>query len=320
MDAAMAAMLGLKPEPVTLAEAEVRGFVHPRDYAAVRARTQAAMAAGGAYGAECRMLTARGELRWVVSRGAVMRDMQKAIGVLRDVTQRRAREDALRAALEARDVLMREADHRIKNSLQLVASLLSIQLSKADDPATRQALGDAIARVQAIANAHLALAQSPDLRVIAIDPMMSELRDHVGALNPSVAIGFTGRSGASLDADQAIPLGLIASELLTNALRHAFAPGQAGEVSLSTAADETGITLIVADHGKGLPAGPRRLGLGSSVIRALSARIGASVSTESAPGTGTTVTVRLAHVPAPAADSSPVGEELERDAIPCRAT
>ncbi len=313
MDAAMAAMLGLQPEPVTLTEAEVRRFVHPEDYAAVRARMQAAMAAGGAYAEECRMLTARGELRWVVSRGAVMPDIRKAIGVVRDVTQRREREDALRAALEARDVLMREADHRIKNSLQLVASLLSIQQSKADDPATRQALGDAIARVQAIANAHLALERSPDPRVIAIDPMMSELRDRVGALNPSVAIGFTGRSGASLAADQAIPLGLIASELLTNALRHAFAPGQAGQVSLTTAADDAGITLVVADRGKGMPTGARRLGLGSSLIRALSRQIGASVATDSAPGAGTAVTIRLARVPA----SLPLGEGLERDAIPC---
>ncbi len=295
MDATMAAMLGMAPVAVELAEDGFRPFIHPDDYEPVRARMTAAMAAGGAYAEECRMVTAQGEVRWVVSRGAVMQDMQKAIGVLRDVTQRRAREDALREALEARDVLMREADHRIKNSLQLVASLLSIQLAKAEDGAAQQALGSAIARVRAIANAHLALERSPDLNTIEVDTMMSELCSRVGELNPAVAIECLGRSGASLDAERAIPLGLITSELLTNALRHGFAPGEKGQVSLSIGRDATGLSLVVADRGRGFTVGGRRLGLGSSVVATLSKQIKASISTESAPGQGTTVTVRLDH-------------------------
>jgi PAS domain S-box-containing protein len=293
MDATMAAMLGMERAAVTLSGSEMRRFIHPDDYESVRAGMQAATVAGGPYGEECRMVTAQGEVRWVVSRGTVMQDMQKAIGVLRDVTQRREREDALRAALEARNVLMREADHRIKNSLQLVVSLLSIQLSKLQDSASRQALGDAIARVQAIASAHRTLERSPDLRVIEVDTMLAELCAYVGSLNPAVAIHFIGQSGASLDAEQAIPLGLIASELLTNALRHAFSPGQTGEVSLTIGAEGGGINLVVADHGKGLPLGARRSGLGSSVIAALSKQIGASIATQSSPGKGTAVTIRL---------------------------
>jgi PAS domain S-box-containing protein len=301
MDAAMAAMLGMDPAAVLLPEAEFRRFIHPDDYGPVRARMQAAMAAGGAYAEECRMVTAQGQLRWIVSRGAVMPDMRKAIGVIRDVTQRREREDALRAALEARDLLMREADHRIKNSLQLVASLLSLQLSKAEDAPSRQALGSAIARVRSIANAHLALERSPDFRMIEVDTMVSELCARVGELNPAVEIQCTGKSGASLDAERAIPLGLITSELLTNALRHGFAPGEPGQVSLTIRRDESSISLVVADNGKGFPADARRIGLGSSVIAALSKQIGAAISTDSAPGTGTAVTVRL---DAPAAETT----------------
>jgi two-component sensor histidine kinase len=247
----MAAMLGMEPRAVLLSEAEVRRFIHPDDYAPIRARMQAAMATGGAYGEECRMVTTQGEVRWIVSRGAVMPDMRKAIGVIRDVTLRREREDALRAALEARDLLMREADHRIKNSLQLVASLLSIQLSKAEDGASRQALASAIARVRAIANTHLALERSPDLRMVDVDTMVSELCARVGELNPAVEIRFRGHACANLDAEQAIPLGLIASELLTNALRHAFSPGQPGLVTLTIGRDQHGISLVVADNGKG---------------------------------------------------------------------
>ncbi len=223
-----------------------------------------------------------------------------AVGMAFDITERmaaeqrvRERENALQAALEARDVLMHEADHRIKNSLQLVASMLSIQLSKADDCATKQALGGAIARVQAIANAHLALERSTDLQMIEIDPMLSELCQRVGTLNPAVELRCAGQSDASLAADKAIPLGLITSELLTNALRHAFAPGEPGEASLTIGTDERGLRLLVADRGKGLPVGPRRQGLGSSVIAALAKQIGATLNTETAPGQGTAVTIRL---------------------------
>jgi two-component sensor histidine kinase len=190
-------------------------------------------------------------------------------------------------------MLMREADHRIKNSLQLVASMLSIQLSKADDGATREALGGAIARVQAIANTHLALERSIDLQMIEIDPMLSELCQRVGTLNPSVEVRVTSQSHASLEAEKAIPLGLITTELLTNALRHAFAPGEPGQASLTVSADEIGLRLVVADRGAGLPTGPHRQGLGSSVIAALAKQIGASISTQSAPGQGTAVTIRL---------------------------
>jgi PAS domain S-box-containing protein len=304
MDATMAAMLGMDPVAVTVTTDALQRLIHPADIDAVRARMDAAIAAGGAYGEECRMMTAQGEVRWIVSRGAVVRELQKAIGVVRDETQRREREEALRAALEARGVLMREADHRIKNSLQLVVSLLSIQLSKAQDGASKQALGDAIARVQAIANAHRALERSPDLRVIELDGMMSELCARVVALNPSVDVRFCGRSGVSLDAEQAIPLGLIASELLTNALRHAFSPAETGQASLTAGSEDGTVILVVADCGRGYPAGPRRTGLGSSVIAALSKQIGASISTQTAPGKGTAVTIRLA-VPTAEAASCP---------------
>jgi PAS domain S-box-containing protein len=294
MDAAMAEIFGMPPEAASLPQTDMRAFIHPADRDAARAKMQAAIATGGIYAEECRIVTPQGDVRWIVSRGAIIPDIRKVVGVARDVTQRREREDALRAALEARDMLIREADHRIKNSLQLVASMLSIQLSKADDGAIKEALGGAIARVQAIAAAHLALQRSSDLQVIDIDPMLSELCQRVGTLNPSVEVRFNGQSHASLDAEKAIPLGLITSELLTNALRHAFAPGEPGQASLTVGADEQGLSLVVADHGKGLPSGARRSGLGSSVIAALAKQIGASVATESAPGQGTAVTIRLA--------------------------
>jgi len=155
-----------------------------------------------------------------------------------------------------------------------------------------------MARVDAIATAHLALQRSPDLRGIEIDRMLADLCRSAGALNPAMTVRCDARFGLWLDAEQAIPLGLIASEALTNALRHARPAGAPGEVRL-TAADEAGaLTMTIADDGAGLPAAPAPPGLGSLLVATLARQIGASVTTRSEPGRGVRVVVRL-EPPAP---------------------
>jgi PAS domain S-box-containing protein len=273
LDATMAAMFGLRPKPVAMTRAEMRGLMHESDRDAVRANIEAAIAAGGAYAEECRIRTAQGGLRWVVSRGTVLPDMQKIVGVIADVTEQRERENALRDALAAREVLMYEADHRIKNSLQLVVSLLGLQMAKAQDASTKAMLSEAIARVNAIASVHRALEYTPDLRSIDIDAMLADLCLRVGALNPSITLRCDAATGLSLDAAQAIPLGLIASEALTNALRHAFPAGAKGAVSLTLRLAAAGLEMIVADDGRGLPTTSLRAGLGTAVIATLVPRV-----------------------------------------------
>jgi PAS domain S-box-containing protein len=293
LDATFAGMLGLPAESVEMARADLRRFVQPGDRARAAAVLDHAITEGGIYYDELHMRTEQGAERWFVTRGTVLADVQQVAGVVSDLTERRQREDALRAALEARDVLMHEADHRIKNSLQMVVSLLSLQRSRVADPDARQALGAAISRVEAIANAHLALQRSPDLRSIEIDRMLADLCDRVGSLNPAVALCCEARVELLIDADQAIPLGLLASEVLTNALRHAYPPGVAGVVTLTAGAAGGMLEMTIADAGAGMPAAPTRRGLGSTLIAALARQIGATVDTTSHPGAGTTVCVRL---------------------------
>jgi PAS domain S-box-containing protein len=298
LDAAFAAILGRPPAPIELTREELRSLIDPADRERAHAKMTATLAESGIYADEMRMRTAQGVVRWLVSRGTVLRDMNKVIGVVSDVTERRGREDALEEALRARDVLMHEADHRIKNSLQLVVSLLRLQLSRADDLAIKQALAEAVARVDAVANAHLALQRSPDLRSMDLDRMLEDLCTRMAALNPSIAMQCRAETGISMDAEQAIPLGLIASELMTNALRHAYPAGAEGEVALSIrkvgGRREAGqLEMIVADGGAGLSGPARRPGLGSTVVNTLARQIGAAVATHSHPGEGTVVTVTL---------------------------
>jgi two-component sensor histidine kinase len=99
--------------------------------------------------------------------------------------------------------------------------------------------------------------------------------------------------GLWLDADLAIPLSLIANELVTNALKHAFPPGEQGVVSLTVGAESGTLRMIVADGGRGLPESPMRPGLGSTVVTSFARRIGATIDTRSAAGDGTIVTLAL---------------------------
>jgi PAS domain S-box-containing protein len=294
IDAIFARMLGLPPEPMDVPRVEFRRFVHPDDRRRSAGVLDCAIESGGSYSDELHMCTDQGEERWFATRGAILSDMQRVIGVISDLTERRQREDALREAVDARDLLMREADHRIKNSLQLVVSLLSLQTNRVADPDAKAALRAAIARVEAIADAHLALQQSPDLRIIEIDRMLLDLCERVGALNPAVHISCAAQVGRAMDADQAIPLGLLASEVLTNALRHAYPPGMPGAVTLTAAVQDGALSLVIADGGAGMPVGiPRRRGLGSTLIASLSRQIGATVDTDSRPGAGTTVRLAM---------------------------
>ena len=188
LDATLAAMLGLPTVPVEMDRADMIKYIHPSEQVRASEVFAGALAAGEAYTDELRMVTAQHEERWLVTRGALLPESQIVVGVMRDVTQRRAREEALRAALASREILMREADHRIKNSLQLVTSLLRLQLSRVEDADSRLALEAAIARVNAVSDAHLALQQSPDLKSVEIDQVLEDLCRRTGLLNPSVTV------------------------------------------------------------------------------------------------------------------------------------
>jgi PAS domain S-box-containing protein len=292
LDAAMATMLGLAHEPLDIPRAEMARFVDEGDRQRAGRVFAGAVESGDAYADELRMRAADGSPRWVVVRGAVLTGARLIVGVVNDVTERREREDALQAALHDKDVLMREADHRIKNSLQLVSALIRLQLGRAPAEAAH-ALRAALARVEAIGNAHKALQHSPDLRGIEIDSMLEDLCEQMSTLNPAVAIRCDAAVGTSVDAEEAIPLGLIVSELLTNALRHAYAPGQSGQVQV-TARQETGrVEIRVADGGVGLPPTQARPGLGSTVVSMLARQIGASVTSRGEPGRGVEAVVSM---------------------------
>jgi two-component sensor histidine kinase/PAS domain-containing protein len=299
VDTQYAVTMGFDPALTTLTRAEIGARIHPEDRLRVAMEHEASVKRGGTdYSIEYRIITRGGEVRWVVSQGIMIKGERPAeagrmVGIIQDITERKRREDVLRDLAAAREILVREADHRIKNSLQLVISLLSVQLRSIADPVVAAALRGAITRVGAIAASHKALQASEDLKEVDLGSTLADLCAHFAELAPGVAILCRPPAGLLLDADRAIPLALAVSEVLTNALRHAFPGRMAGEVVVEAARHPAELMVRVSDDGIGMKPRPDGEGLGSRIIRSLTARLGATIVVESRPQTGTTVTLRL---------------------------
>jgi PAS domain S-box-containing protein len=297
-DQPYAAMMGLDPTLRSVTRAQIGERIHPEDLPRVAAEHAAAMAKGSAYHIEYRIIRPSGDIRWLSSQGIlirsdVSRDQERMIGIIQDITERKRREDDLRALAAMRELLVREADHRIKNSLQLVISLLTVQLRGISDPAAVDALRGAIARVSAIAASHLALQGSEDLRTLDLGVTLKELCGHFAELHPGITIVCRAAEALMLDADRAIPLGLAVSEVLTNALRHAFRGRAGGGVVVESSHDQSELVVRISDDGVGMEPDSGSTGLGSRIIRSLAQRLAATILVESTPQAGTVVTLRL---------------------------
>lgn len=224
--------------------------------------------------------------------------MQAAANLLGVAIERTRREADVQRALATQSLLMKEADHRIKNSLQLVASLLTLQRAKLSDIVAVTAFDDAILRVRAVAEAHRALNESLNLRTVAFGQMLADVCRHVGELSAHVDVACHAPDTLEMDVERAIPLGLIVTELLTNAIRHAYAEAEHGEVTANAREAGDMLEITVRDSGQGIvatSAGSRSLG--ATIVNALAKQVGATLSVESKPAQGTIVTLRLPRQP-----------------------
>ncbi|MDO9714041.1 ATP-binding protein [Paracraurococcus lichenis] len=186
---------------------------------------------------------------------------------LTDVTAQRQAEAALVEALEAREALLHEVNHRVKNSLQLVSSLLSLQAARSADPELRAGLTEARGRIGVVSQVHRRLYQTGTHG--RIDDLAGFLRelcddtvaalDHEGRISLEFAAPADKRAGAEhAPIDRAVPLALIVSELVTNAVKYAFPEGREGTIRiLVRRVEEEGGALVVSveDDGIGLPEG-----------------------------------------------------------------
>ncbi|WP_162993446.1 sensor histidine kinase [Asaia bogorensis] len=219
-----------------------------------------------------------------------IRQMERAFN---RATRRLDRHEArLQRATKQQDLLIREIHHRVKNNLQIVASLLNLQANRIKLPEAREEFHLVRDRVRSLATLHRYLYPEGGLSTLDIRAFLEELASQIFTANNHAN---RGRISLSLDVhdlpitpDQAVPLSLIVTEIVTNALRYAFPEGRTGAVRIQLNRVEDTALLLIEDDGVGLAfpsEGEKREGIGLQLVRGFARQLGATLDIISEQGT-----------------------------------
>jgi two-component sensor histidine kinase/CHASE3 domain sensor protein len=258
-------------------------------------------------------------LRWVSLAGAVVvilvvtgavdafrKTTREVIGArdevraINETLERRVEErtSALKSALERTEMLLSEVNHRIANSLALVASLVRLQGNANKDEAVKAALGETQARISAIASVHKRLYESGEVGFVELDGYLSGLLDSL-----ATSMRADGRGGSltyklqpvKMTTDASINLGIVVTELVTNAYKYAYPDGGGDiRVGMQRLADDQ-VEIVVEDDGIGRgSAKPRGTGLGTRIVKAMATNLGSEVQyLDRQRGTAARISLRL---------------------------
>lgn len=199
---------------------------------------------------------------------------------------------ALRLLLVQKDTLMREVNHRVKNNFQMVSSLLRMQADLLEDP-------DAVAGLRAMEHRVLSMAIIQEQLCGEFQADRIDFQEYTHALVKELFQSYAAEAGdvtsclktspVSLKTDQAIPCSLILNELVTNALKYAYMPGQKGEIAVELSETAGGVvSLSVSDHGPGLPEAldwRNSSSLGLPIVDLLVKQLRGNLTVQSRPGT-----------------------------------
>ena len=176
-----------------------------------------------------------------------------------DISERKRAEEQIKTALAEKEILIREVHHRVKNNLAVVSSLLELQSRATKDERVQAAFQVSQLRINAMSKIHEQLYRSPDLVNIDmrryLDSLIYELSSIYAQGDIAVKLDV---GNVKLSIERAIPCGLILNELLTNALKHAFAAGSTQPeriISISMQPEDSRCLLSIGDNGSGLPEG-----------------------------------------------------------------
>lgn len=215
--------------------------------------------------------------------------LQGAANILGMAIHRQRTERQLTEALTRQQLMAKEVNHRINNSLQIVATMLHLQATTASSSDVKHALADAASRIAAIARAHQRLYGSDQIGTLDLGAYLGEVCDDLGKAMPGCQIDFTSAAGIELATDTAIPVALLVNELITNSAKYAYPNGPCRVWVTLQRTDLDIVEISVRDKGIGLPenfdlkSSPR---LGMRLVRSLSEQVRAELRViRHAPGT-----------------------------------
>lgn len=205
-----------------------------------------------------------------------------ASAIARDITQKKQSEAIIQAQLREKDVLIQEVFHRVKNNLQLVSSLLHLRSRQIKDVDGLAAFQDSIARIQAMALVHEKIYQSDNVAQIELgDYLRSLIEPMIESYfkDSKVECSVSGDQ-CNFDLNQAVPLGMIMNELITNCLKYAFSRTSQAKITVEIKQGEGCVIVSIADNGVGLPSHvdfSTSSTFGFRIVRLLAAQINATI-------------------------------------------
>ena len=180
---------------------------------------------------------------------------EDSVLVMNDITERKQNEENIRISLKEKELLIQEIHHRVKNNLQIIVSLLSVQMHQVKDVAVRKLFEESYRRIRAMSLIHELLFNNLDSASVDFTSYLRQLSlSLMESYSPNRSIQFEYVADPiSVDLDKVLPLGLLLNELISNALKYAFGPDQPGTLSVSLKKlDSDHAEMIIGDNGKGI--------------------------------------------------------------------
>jgi two-component sensor histidine kinase len=215
----------------------------------------------GVYSVEHRLVREDGKIIWVTDRGQKFdgdeNENSYVVGAVTDITDRKNAEEIIEKSLKEKETLLKEIHHRVKNNLQVVSSLLSLQRNKETDHHTTEILKESERRVKVMAQLHETLHQSNDLNSININDYLNTITSTTINLleGDEAKITYTcDIEDLNFGISQSMALGQILSELISNCAKHAFVDRDAGNIKVELYhLEDNKVELNVVDDGNGFP-------------------------------------------------------------------